>query len=410
MDGRTQVETEPEALYFENFDLTNIITPVKLDVLNDLLLEAGYNNEKREYLVDGFTNGFSLGYQNKQKVQINSPNLKLEVGNLTILWNKVMKEVKLKRFAGPFVNLPFKDDYIQSPIGLVPKDDCIDVRLISHLSYPRTKNTKSTFVNANTPQHLMKVQYPDFNEAVARCLQEGKNCMIAKSDNRSAFRNLGILRVHWRYLIIKAKSPIDGNWYYFVDKCLPFGTSISCAHYQAVSDAVAFLVEYHTNKVVINYLDDYLFAHMFKRFCDQQVMIFLEVCQKINLPVSDEKTYWSSTSMTFLGFLLDTVNQIIGIPLEKVAKGLNMIGTILSKLEKLRAKRKMTVLQLQKICGFLNFLGRAIVPGRTFTRRLYTQLEGLSHLKLHHHICITDEVFNDLKIWKLFLSQPSVYS
>ena len=197
MDGRTQVETEPEALYFENFDLTNIITPVKLDVLNNQLLEAGYNNEKREFLVNGFTNGFSLGYQNKQKVQINSPNLKLEVGNLTILWNKVMKEVKLKRFAGPFVNLPFKDDYIQSPIGLVPEDDGKDVRLIFHLSYPRTKNTKSTSVNANTPKHLTKVQYPDFNQAVARCLQEGKNCMIAKSDNRSAFRNLGILRAHW---------------------------------------------------------------------------------------------------------------------------------------------------------------------------------------------------------------------
>ena len=113
--------------------------------------------------------------------------------------------------------------------------------------------------------------------------------------------------------------------------------------------------------------------------------------------MSDEKTYWSSTSMTFLSFLLDTVNQIIGIPLDKVAKGLNMIGNILSKLEKLRAKRKMTVLQLQKIC-------------RTFTRRFYAQLEGLSHLKPHHHIRITDEVFNNLKIWKLFLSQPSVYS
>ena len=31
-----------------------------------------------------------------------------------------MKEVKAKRFAGPFKNIPF-ENYIQSPIGLVPK-------------------------------------------------------------------------------------------------------------------------------------------------------------------------------------------------------------------------------------------------------------------------------------------------
>ena len=38
-----------------------------------------------------------------------------------ILWNKVMKEVEAKRFAGPFEKIPF-DNFIQSPIGLVPKD------------------------------------------------------------------------------------------------------------------------------------------------------------------------------------------------------------------------------------------------------------------------------------------------
>ena len=31
-----------------------------------------------------------------------------------------MKEVKLGRVAGPFLKVPF-DNYIQSPIGLVPK-------------------------------------------------------------------------------------------------------------------------------------------------------------------------------------------------------------------------------------------------------------------------------------------------
>ena len=52
-----------------------------------------------------------------------------------ILWNKVMKEVKEKRFAGPFKEIPF-EHFIQSPIGLVPKDGGKYYRLIFHLSYP----------------------------------------------------------------------------------------------------------------------------------------------------------------------------------------------------------------------------------------------------------------------------------
>ena len=84
-----------------------------------------------------FTDGFSIGYQCTRPVKQLSPNLKLRIGNEIVLWNKVMKEVKLKRYAGPFEKLPFDDDYIQSPIGLVPKDGGKKCHLIFHLSYPR---------------------------------------------------------------------------------------------------------------------------------------------------------------------------------------------------------------------------------------------------------------------------------
>ena len=64
-----------------------------------------------------------------------------------------MKEVKEERYAGPFEKIPF-EHYIQSPIGLVPKDWGKDTRLIFHLSYPR--DGKSS-VNANTPSELCSV-------------------------------------------------------------------------------------------------------------------------------------------------------------------------------------------------------------------------------------------------------------
>ena len=180
-----------------------MVTPVDAEVFNDLLIDAQYNSEKREFLIEGFKHGFLLGYVNSEPVQVQSDNLKFSIGDETELWNKVMKEVKLKRYAGPYTQIPFEEDYIQSPIGLVPKDNGKDTCLIFHLSDPRTKSgVKSNSVNANIPQHLCKVQYPDFSLAIQRCLEEGVGCKLGKSDNRSAFRNLGIFPGHFRYLIM----------------------------------------------------------------------------------------------------------------------------------------------------------------------------------------------------------------
>ena len=106
---------------FENFDLTNIVSPVDHQALEALLKETDYDVAETEFLVSSFRDGFDLGYRGDHNVNIKAPNLKFTIGNEMELWNKVMKEVECKRYAGPFENIPF-DHYIQSPIGLVPKD------------------------------------------------------------------------------------------------------------------------------------------------------------------------------------------------------------------------------------------------------------------------------------------------
>ena len=389
-----------DILYFENYDLDTIVTPVDVDCFEHLLVEANYDKHKTRELISGFREGFDIGYRGPENVRINAPNLKFrEIGNEKMLWNKVMKEVKVKRYAGPYKSIPF-DSYIQSPIGLVPKDGGKDCRLIFHLSYPRGTGTS---LNANTCREGTTVNYPDFDLAVKLCIQAGVGCKIGRSDMRSAFRNLGILKKHWKYLIMKARNPLDGEWYYFVDKCLPFGASISCAHFQKFSDAVAHLVRFRTLQDLVNYLDDFLFVALLVLACNRQVQAFLDICQEINFPVSEEKTFWAASQMTFLGMLLDTVSQTVSVPTEKIVKGLNLIERVLSR-------KKIAINQLQKICGFLNFLGRCVLPGRAFTRRLYSYLGGKnSNLKPHHHVRINYEMRQDLETWRVFLKHPSVF-
>ena len=148
-----------------------------------------------------------------------------------------MTEVKDKRYAGPFKKVPFKH-FIQSPVGLVPKDKGKKTRLIFHLSYPKTGQS----VNSCIPEELCSVTYPDFMDAMNMCMEAGKGCFCAKSDMSMAFRNVPMNSRSWCYLILKATHPRTGKTYYFVDKCLPFVASISCAIFQAFSDSIAYLV------------------------------------------------------------------------------------------------------------------------------------------------------------------------
>ena len=389
-----------DVLWYTNYNLETIRTPVSAEKLEFLLNEAGYDKGKTKFLVDGFKRGFSLKFKGDRKVTRKAPNLKFTVGDKIELWNKVMKEVKEGRYAGPYVKPPFKH-YIQSPIGLVPKDNGTKTHLIFHLSYPRNKEKQS--VNSNTPKKFCTVKYSDFDQAVRLCLKEGPGCYISKTDLTSAFRQLAIRKKDWKLLVMKAQCPLDGKIYYFVDKCLPFGHSISCALFQKLSNALSFLAERKNKKVNVNYLDDFLFAALQEFLCNSNMDNFIEICHKIGLPISPEKTVRADTVMTFLGLLINTELQMVCIPLEKLRKLHDILDSILSK-------RKLTLKMLQSLCGHLNFVCRAIVPGRAFTRRLYMALKGKMKLKPHHHININRQMRLDIEMWKEFLINSTAFA
>ena len=231
-------------------------------------------------------------------------------------------------------------------------------------------------------------------------------------------------RVYW-LLIMKASHPISGKTVYFVDKCLPFGHSISCALFQRFSDALAHVTRHlitmklHINQPPLtNYLDDFLFAAIKQILCNATLGIFVQFFAEINVPIALEKTEWVTVMIVFLGILLDGQKQILAIPTEKKERALQAIESLLNKC-------KAAVKELQSLAGFLNFLNQAIVPGRAFTRRMYAKFSGLFAvdsrdngvtakrvtLKQHHHIRLDSEFKGDCMVWKEFLgsSTAAVY-
>ena len=117
--------------------------------------------------------------------------------------------------------------------------------------------------------------------------REKKVVFAGKSDLKSAFRILGLSPGSWPWLIFIAQDPISKKWMFFVDKCLPFGASISCALFQRFSDALCYLIEYRTNspKQVTNYLDDFLFLALSILSCNHKINEFLSLCKELNVPL-----------------------------------------------------------------------------------------------------------------------------
>ena len=352
-----------------------------------------------------------MGYQGPEKRRDTSNNIPFTpgVGDKWEMWDKMLKEMEKGRFAGPYSDIPF-ENFVQSPVGLVPKAGN-KTRLIFHLSYD-FQNGKS--INHWTPKEICTVNYNDLDQAVRLILKLMKQrnyqgpIFFAKSDLMSAFRILPILPKQRNYLIMKAENPnvTPRTFFYFIEKNLSFGGSISCSHFQHFSEGLRHIFERRTGKAgqIINYLDDFLFFGTSVEECDFMVRNFLSTCQEIGFPVSLDKTEWGTDRIVFLGILLEGNFHRLAIPLDKQIKATHM-------LQRLSMKTKATVADLESLSGYLNFLNKAIVPGRVFTRRMYAKFTGKAlltkqgtKLKQHHHVKIDREFRRDCSMWLQFLS------
>ena len=87
--------------------------------------------------------------------------------------------------------------------------------------------------------------------------------------------------------------------------------------------------------------------------------------------------------MVFLGILLDGVNKCLCVPVDKKNKAINCLNLILDS-------KAVTVKQVQRLMGVLNFIAKAIVPGHAFTRRMYAKIKLVNKhgmkLKDYHHV------------------------
>ncbi len=276
---------------------------------------------------------------------------------------------------------------------MVPKKDDeghqVGWRKIMHLSYPRTGSFGS--VNSNIDPEDTHVRYQTFDQAVSLCMKLGSGGFLAKSDLKSAFRQLPIHKEDLNLLGFR----IDSLW--FIDKCMPFRLAIACKVFEKFSSVIHWRVAKLIAESLLHYLDDFLLGGRNKEHCQRNLEVFQNTCQSLRVPISWEKTTPPKQKLSFLGLGFDMVKQTVGIPENKVLKALRQIEHLLNK-------KMMQVKNLQKLAGLLNFIGKAVPGARAFTRHLYDamRIQGRKPSPFLH-VKVSDEVKADLRVWKQLL-------
>nr|XP_034965330.1 uncharacterized protein LOC118082278 isoform X1 [Zootoca vivipara] len=367
-----------------NLSLSMAFSPIKLQPLKSLL-QLYPNRQAAKYLGDGFCKGFRIPVT-IPPTSGDPPNQKSVREMPDVARKKINKEIRANRIAGPFPFPPMQDLHV-SPLGIVPKKNPGEFRLIHNLSHP-----KGFSVNDGIPQELCTVKYATFDQAIKLIRKFGKGALLAKCDIESAFRLLPVHPQDFRWLGFKFEGA------YFVDKAMPMGCSVACSAFESFSTFLDWALRFRTGlEGVTHYLDDFLFcggAH--NSDCAYLLEAFASLAAELGVPLAAEKTEGPTSTITYLGIELDTVAQTSRLPSEKLTA---LKRTITDTLP----LKKVTLKQIQSLLGHLNFACRVISPGRPFCSRLARLSAGLR--ASHHRVRLNKGVKSDLRVWLQFLEK-----
>lgn len=353
-------------------------SPIRVDRLAWWL--KGYDKVAKKFLIDGFTFGFRVGFSGIPSSQV-FKNHKSAIVKSELVDKYLAEEIKLGRIRGPLEVVPEK--FNCAPIGVVPKNEKGKFRIIHDLSYPPGQS-----VNDGIPPEHTAVSYQSVYDAIYMLCRLGRGAYMSKTDVEKAFRIIPLhpddqplFCMHWQ-----------GKFY--MDRVMQMGCSSSCQIFQAFASAVQWIAMTKLQIPSVNYLDDFMFGSMARTVGTEDLKRFLSMCEDIGIPIAQKKTFYPNTTMTFLGLEIDTIQNQVRLPADKLKNCVEEIRELL--------KHKSTRLRkLQSVIGLLNFACQVILPGRAFLRRLIDLTIGKE--APHHWIKIADAL-PDLAMWLEFLS------
>lgn len=299
------------------------------------------------------------------------------------------KEVEKGFLAGPYEAPPF-ESYRVSPLGIAEHKYSKKKRLIVDLSAPHNNETHPS-INELIDKQECSLSYVKIDDAIQIIVQCGQGALMCKTDISDAFKLIPILPSQYHLFCVKWR-----NSYYYYTR-LSFGCRSSPKIFDQFSQAICWIAQNNYNiESILHLLDDFLTIDKPDFHADRTMALLTMIFKKLNVPIAQHKTTGPDTVVEYLGIILDSMNMQARLPPDKVLR-------IREMLETFCVKQSCTKRELLQLLGHLNFASRVIVPGRSFVSYLLRLASSVR--ELHHHIHLTAECREDIRMWKLFLDQ-----
>jgi hypothetical protein len=245
-------------------------------------------------------------------------------------------------------------------------------------------------MNAKWPNSLLA--HANFKlETIATNLRDvvDRTKVMFTTDMKKAYYSIPMSEEAWPYLCFSHRGK------YYACTVLPFGESQAPMFFTKIMrEPLRFLRILRIT--VLNYFDDWLWTEIAKK--SKNLVEFV----KWFIPELgfrwNEKCVWSpSTKVTFLGFIIESENYRITVPIEKIKNVKEAITSLISYGEK---GIPCTVTEVQSVTGKLQSMKIAMSPVGVWTRSLYRAPEKYQDSKT---MMLDSESLEELKFWLTYI-------
>ena len=186
---------------------------------------------------------------------------------------------------------------ITSRMAVIPKKTAGKWRVIVDLSSPHSGHS----VNDNLHRYLSHVSYSSTDNVAMLMHFLGTGALMAKLDIQDAYRLVPIHPADRRFLGVSWQGSV------YVDCQLPFDLASAPAIFNALAEALKWILRARGVKYIIHYLDDFLLlGHPNSDECSVALHTSLVTCHELGVPLALDKVEGPVPLLTFLGVELNT--------------------------------------------------------------------------------------------------------
>ena len=243
-------------------------------------LQSHPDQQFTHYILKGITEGFRIGFDRRCKLKAAQKNMHSAAQHPLVIDQYLQDECKTGRVMGPFHAQDISPPVHISRFGVIPKKHRENSwRLIVDLSASDTQS-----VNDGIQPELCSLEYTKIGKAVKTINRMGPGTLIAKIDIKSAYRIVPVHPADRHLLGMEWKGAI------YIDSALPFGLRSAPQIFNALADALQWILQQHGVSHLWHYLDDYLTAGAAdSEECQRNCQIIASICELLGMPLAEDK-------------------------------------------------------------------------------------------------------------------------